>query len=107
MERPYLFAGDRGIAVRAFSIALHRQVPALALYVSTLEAATRADELEELLRATGGQHVIPGAELREPATGGTPSAGHAGLSRGSSHVARDERSGRSVRDAVPEGAGTR
>ena len=70
MDRPYLFAGDRGIAVRALELSLDREDPPLVLCVSTRQTATHAAELEERFRAAGGQHVIRGPQLRDPETVG-------------------------------------
>lgn len=68
MSDPYLFAGDRGIAVTALRALIERQDPPAVLCVSDRESASHAAELREVFEAAGGDTVITGSGLRSPET---------------------------------------
>ncbi len=68
MSDPYLFAGDRGIAVTALCALIEREDPPAVLCISDRYGASHAAGLREVFRAAGGDAVITGSELRSPHT---------------------------------------
>ena len=68
MPGPYLFAGDRSIAVDALRMLIDHGDPPAILCVSDRATASHADALAEVFREAGGEHVITGSVLHGAAT---------------------------------------
>jgi methionyl-tRNA formyltransferase len=68
MHAPYLFAGDRSVAVSALRALIDLGDPPLVLCVSDRPSATHAGELGQVFNDAGGRHVLHGSELRSPDT---------------------------------------
>ena len=66
MARPYLFAGDRRLAVDALKAVIELGDLPTILVVSDRPSATHADELAEVYRAAGGAEVVLGSRLQTP-----------------------------------------
>jgi methionyl-tRNA formyltransferase len=66
-DRPYLFAGDRQLAVDALALLLEKRDPPAVLCVSDGPAASHRDDLTRMFQAAGGRRVISSAHLRDGA----------------------------------------
>lgn len=66
MAAPYLFAGDRRLAVDALKAVVERDDLPTVLVVSDRPTASHAGELEDLFGSAGGELVIRGSQLQRP-----------------------------------------
>ncbi len=64
--KPYLFAGDRALAVRLLNVLIEKEDPPEILCLSELDSVSHAEELTELFRSAGGESVIKTSDLSDP-----------------------------------------